>query len=259
LYRVSTSYSLYIYISYAELLNGIFAEKVTLDDEGRHPPAIQQKCYKQLNKIKFRAKVISRKLKKLDPSKATGPDDIPALVLKHCSSSLGKPLASLFKLSFNIGCIPQEWKKANVVPVFNAGDKTDTNNYRPISLLCIIAKIMETIINDSLRKHLFNMKLLSSRQYGFQPGKSTIDLLTHTTQNWTDALHKGHEVKVIALDISRAFDRVWHKGLLSKLMSFGIGGRLYRDKRFFNIQTTESCAFRSDIFMVKNQCWCPTR
>jgi hypothetical protein len=64
---------------------------------------------------------------------------------------------------------------------------------------------METIINDYLRKHLFNMKLLSSRQYGFQPGESTIDLLTYTTQNWTDALHKGHEVKVIALDISRAF------------------------------------------------------
>jgi hypothetical protein len=168
----------------AELLNGIFADKATLDDEGRHPPAISQKCYKQLNKIKFRAKVISRKLKKLDPSKATGPDDIPALVLKHCSSSLGKPLAALFKLSFNIGCIPQEWKNANVVPVFKAGDKSDPNNYRPISLLCIISKIMETIINDSLRKHLFNMKLLSSRQHGFQPGKSTIDLLTHTTQNW---------------------------------------------------------------------------
>jgi sarcosine oxidase/L-pipecolate oxidase len=153
--------------------------------------------------------------------------------LKKCLPRLGKPLATLLKLSFNLGKLPQEWKNANIVPVSKADNKSDPNNYRPISLLCIIFKVMETIINDFLRKHLFNMKLLSSRQYGFQAGKSTMDLLAHATQNWTEALHRGHEVKVIALDISRAFDRVWHKGLLSKLMSFGVCGRLYRWIRDF--------------------------
>jgi retron-type reverse transcriptase len=181
------------------------------------------------------------------------------MVLKKCSPSLGKPLATLFKLSFDLGKLPQQWKNANIVPVFKADNKSDPNNYRPISLLCIISKVMEAIINDFLRKHLFNKKLLSSRQYGFQPGKSTMDLLAHATQNWTEALHRGNEVKVIALDISRAFDRVWHKGLLSKLMSIGVGGRLYRWIRGFLILDNKSSPFRSDFFVVKDQCWGPTR
>jgi hypothetical protein len=101
-------------------------------------------------------------------------------------------------------------------------------------LCCVLyLNVMETIINDFLRKRLCNMKLLSSRQYGFQPGKSTMDLLANATQNWTAALHRCHEVKVIALDISRAFGSVWHKGLLSKLMSFGVCCRLYRWIRYF--------------------------
>jgi hypothetical protein len=119
------------------------------------------------------------------------------------------------------------------VPIYKSGGKSDPNNYRPISLLSIISKIMESIINDKLRFHLFGQNLISDYQFGFRPKHSTLDLLTATTQKWADALDKGQEVKVVALDISRAFDSVWHKGLLSKMMSFGIGGSLYRWIREF--------------------------
>ena len=74
---------------------------------------------------------------------------------------------------------------------------------------------------------MFGLQLISNHQYGFRSNHSTLDLLTATTQRWEDSLDKGQEVKVVALDISRAFDSVWHKGLLSKLMSFGIGGHFY--------------------------------
>jgi hypothetical protein len=70
--------------------------------------------------------------------------------------------------------------------VGKADNKSDPNNYRPIFLLCIISKVMEAIINEFLRTHLFNMKLLSSRKYGFQPGKSTMELLAHATKNCTE-------------------------------------------------------------------------
>ena len=129
--------------------------------------------------------------------------------------------------------MPKEWKCANVVPIYKADGKSDPNNYRPISLLSIISKVMESIINDHLRKHLFSLNLISKHQYGFRPKHSTLDLLTCTTQNWEKALDKGHEVKVVALDISRAFDSVWHNGLLSKLMAVGVGGYVYRWIRNF--------------------------
>jgi hypothetical protein len=138
-------------------------------------------------------------------------------------------------MSMKQGIIPKEWKCANVVPVYKSGGKSDPNNYRPISLLSIISKVMESIINDKLRKHVFGLRLISDNQYGFRPNHSTLDLLTVTTQKWANALDKGQEVKVVALDISRAFDSVWHKGLLSKIMSLGIGGSLYRWIREFLI------------------------
>ena len=136
-------------------------------------------------------------------------------------------------MSFSQGVVPKEWKCEQVIPVYKSGGKSDPNNYSPISLLPIISKIMESIVNDQLRKHLFGLSLITSNQYGFRPGHSTLDLLTSTTQIWANALDKGQEPKVVALDISRAFDSVWHNGLLSKLMSCGIGGRLYRWLRSF--------------------------
>ena len=73
---------------------------------------------------------------------------------------------------------------------------------------------------------MFGLNLISSNQFGFRPKHSTLDLLMSTVQKWSNALDVGQEVKVVALDVSHAFDSVWHKGLLSKLMSFGISGLL---------------------------------
>jgi hypothetical protein len=217
----------------AELLKDIFASKATIDEAGRVPESLPIRSSKSLNSIKIRAKCVLRKLQKLKTSKATGPDGIPARVLKECASVIYKPLSSLFSLSLKAGIVPLDWKLANVVPIYKSDGKSDPNNYRPISLLSIISKVMESIINDYLRKHLFGSSLISQHQYGFRPKHSTLDLLTSTTQGWENALDKGSEVGIIALDISRAFDRVWHKGLLTKLMSLGIGGQLYRWLRDF--------------------------
>jgi hypothetical protein len=217
----------------AEVLKNIFASKSTIDDKGKVPPLCSNLAKKSLNKIKFRAKIIKDKLLHLESSKATGPDGIPARVLRECAHVLHKPLSSLFTLSFSTGIVPKEWKCANVVPVYKSGGKSDPNNYRPISLLPIIGKVMESIVNDHLRKHLFDQNLISKHQFGFRPNHSTLDLLTCTTQKWEEKLAKGKEIKVIALDISRAFDTVWHNGLLSKLMCLGVGGGLYRWIRAF--------------------------
>ena len=113
-----------------------------------------------------------------------------------------------------------------MIAVPKKGSKQDPSNYRPISLLPIISKVMESLICDYIRSHLSKHQLLCDTQYVFREKRSTVDMLSYITQWWNNALDTQHEIRVIALDIKKAFDRVWHKGLLAKLASFGIQGDL---------------------------------
>jgi len=217
----------------ANILNNTFAEKSTINDNDRLPPLLSLKGDSFLNRIKIRLRVVRKKLQQQKTSKATGPDGIPARVLRECADVLSKPYSNLFNFSLKSSNIPNDWKCANVVPIYKSGERSDPNNYRPISLLSITSKVMESIINDYVKKHIYGSNLITKHQFGFRSNYSTFDLLTSATQQWENALNKGQEVKVAALDISRAFDRVWHKGLLSKLMALGIGGSVYRWIRSF--------------------------
>ena len=123
---------------------------------------------------------------------------------------------------------PACWKAASVVPIFkNYGERSESSNYRPISLLTIISKVFESLINKHLISHLESNNLLSDHQYGFRSSRSTADLLTVITDRFYRALDKCGEAKAIALDISKAFDNVWHSGLLHKLLSYGVSGNVF--------------------------------
>ena len=100
--------------------------------------------------IDFSTERVNQLLKDININKACGPDAIPEIVLKHCSSSISAPLSRLFKSIYDTGLVPNEWKEANVVPIHKKGDKCDITNYRPISLTCLVSKIMERIIQDEL-------------------------------------------------------------------------------------------------------------
>ena len=93
---------------------------------------------------------IKELLNNVNTNKAGGPDEIPGIVLKHCSGVLAEPLSIIFKIIYNTGIVPSEWKLSNVVPIFKKGDKKNIKNYRPISLTLIIAKVMERIIHEEL-------------------------------------------------------------------------------------------------------------
>ncbi len=101
------------------------------------------------------------------------------------------------------------------------GDRSNPSNYRPIALLSCLSKSFESILNRKIQKHLSTSDLLSDRQYRFRKGRSTGDLLSLFTDSWSSSLSRFGETFSVALDISKAFDRVWHKSLLSKLPSFG--------------------------------------
>ena len=118
------------------------------------------------------------------------------------------------------------WKEANVTPIFKKDDPSIASNYRPISLLSAVAKVLEKIVH----KHLFNFvrdhDLLSALQSGFIPGDSTVNQLIDIYNTFCKSLDEGKEVRAVFCDISKAFDRVWHKGLLYKLQSVGISDSL---------------------------------
>ena len=121
-----------------------------------------------------------------------------------------------------------------MVPVYkSSGNRTDPQNDRPISLLPIFAKIFESLINLAIVRHLVNAKLLSDRQYGFRQARSTADILTVVSERMYHTLDKAGEARAVALDISKAFDKVWHKGLLLKIRSYGITGQLLNIIRSF--------------------------
>ena len=126
------------------------------------------------------------------------------------------------------GIFPDIWKHANVVPVHKKNEKNVKGNYRPISLLPIFGKILEKLIFDSLYSHLVSSKLLNPNQSGFCPGDSTINQLisiTHTIFTAFDC-NPPLDVRSVYLDISKAFDRVWHDDLIYKLKRCGVSGQL---------------------------------
>lgn len=166
-------------------------------------------------------------LSNLDSNKATGPDNIGPKILKQCATSITQPIHyNNFNLTLSYGMIPKEWKIHQIVPVFKSGDKSLVQNYRPISLLCNISKILEHIINNKII--LFVSSSISHCQFGFLHGRSTIQQLLLFLNHICNSVSEGHQHDVIYMDFHKAFDSVPHNDLLTKLWSFGITGRLWQ-------------------------------
>ena len=141
---------------------------------------------------------------------------------------LAPPFSKLFSLCFRCGIQPSGWKIANVVPVHKKKARSETKNYRPVSLLSIASKVMEKIINTSIMNILERENLLSAYQFGFRSGLGAADLLTALNREWLTPINTGGSVRVLAVDIAAALDKVSHAGVLHKLSSYGVGGSLHR-------------------------------
>ena len=212
----------------AKLLNNYFKTQSSLNDDGKILPQVIKINANDLSVIMTSPDEVKSILETLKIGKASGPDYINNYVLKMCAAELSEPLSKLFNYSLSQSKVPKIWKEANVTPVFKKDDPSDYSNYRPISLLSTVGKVLERIIH----KHTYNFfianNVISSLQSGFVMGDSTVNQLADIYNTFCRALDNGLEVRAIFCDISKAFDRVWHKGLLSKLESVGISGGLLR-------------------------------
>ena len=118
--------------------------------------------------------------------------------------------------SFALGQYPTAWKMANVVPIFKKGNSQLKVNYRPVSLLPCLSKICEKVVFVRLYNFLLEIGYLYKLQSGFRPGDSTVNQLLYFVHQIYCAFEAGKEVRMVFLDISKAFDKVWHAGLLKK-------------------------------------------
>ncbi|CAG4933852.1 unnamed protein product [Colias eurytheme] len=197
----------------ADTFATLFADNSRLDSSNITPPSIPH-CGSDMPAIRIRQRDVLNVMRGLDVNKASGPDGIPAVVLRACAPELSPVLTRLFRLSLESGKVPKSWKLANVQPVPKKGSRADPTNYRPISITSILCKIMERVLNYRLLAYLEINGFLNDRQYGFRRNRSTGDLLVHATHIWGEAIENHGEALAVSLDISKAFDKVWHAGLL---------------------------------------------
>jgi hypothetical protein len=209
----------------ADLLSKFFQSQFTTDNNimpDMHPRTTDA----GISTIVFTPLLVSRVIKNLNARSSGGPDCIPAIFFKKTCASLCQPVAFLFQILFDEGCLPPIWRQTFITSIYKKGDSTLPSNYRPISLTCTICKIMESIIKDQLMSYLLSKGLINKHQHAFIKKHSTVTNLLECTHDWAVAIHGGFAVDAIYIDFSRAFDSVVHSKLLYKLSNFGITGNL---------------------------------
>lgn len=161
-------------------------------------------------------------LEGLYTNKVVGLDGISSRFLKDSASIIADPLSHIINLSIIQGVVPDDFKSARVVPIYKMNDKTDVGNYRPVSILSVVSKVIERVIYDQLEEYLVKRNLLYDFQSGFRHGFSTDTCLIYLTDYIRFQMDKGHLVGMILLDLQKAFDTVNHSILLMKLKATGL-------------------------------------
>ena len=210
----------------ADILNRQFCSVFNREDDSLALPDLGPNTIPSMDHIKVTSNGVIKLLKKINPHKAAGPDNIPARLLRELADSLGPMLAVLFQASLDTGVLPSIWKSAIVAPVFKKGDRNSPSNYRPISLTVICCKLLEHIIHSSIMKHFILQNILTDFQHGFRKARSCESQLLITVDDIARNLDNGLQTDVVLLDFSKAFDKVPHQRLLHKLRHYGVTGNL---------------------------------
>ena len=208
------------------ILNDYFCSISSLDDSNIELPDFNIRTESSLSNIIINTSEVIDVLSSLKLNKASGPDGISHRMLKYTSKTIAIPLCKLFNLSLRTNSFPALWKLAHVMPIFKKGDRSLVSNYRPISLVSCVGKSFERVIFKHVYNHLITNSMIYPYQSGFLPGHSTVHHLIELTHQTCLALEKYETNCQIFCDISKAFDRVWHRGLLLKLENYGINGHL---------------------------------
>ena len=154
--------------------------------------------------------------------KSSGHNNISSFILKIACPVVSKSLAKIFKPSLEAGIFPEVWKLARMAPIFNTGVKSDMSNYRPISVLFLVARAFKKIVYEQLYDYFEKNRFLTKYQSGFRRLHSTVTAMLKNTNGWPLNMDKGNYNRVILFDLRKAFDTIDHGILTEKLKNFGI-------------------------------------
>lgn len=185
---------------------------------------------------------VTELIKKIKIKKAPGIDGISNKMVKNLPTKTIIEITHIINAVHAIQHFPQSWKTANVIPIYKTGkDSTAPSSYRPISLLPILSKITEKTILRQLNTHLYDNNILIPEQHGFRTQLSTTHQLYRVIDKIADGLNRKKSTGAVFLDIEKAFDRVWIKGLLFKLIKINTPSHIikiidsYLNNRHFSI------------------------
>ena len=209
----------------AKLFAKNFSKNSDIDDLGASLPVFPSKTNLEVHNSSVTPKVVKKVMANLDSSNMSSPDYILVVVLKNCEPERSYILAELFNMCLKESCFPDFWKVSSMV-FKNVGERFTAKNYHPVSLLSVVSKIFEKLVNKRFVDRLEKCGLFSDFQYGFRSSQSTANPLTVVSDRIAWAFNKSGATWAVALDISKAFDRFWHADLLYKLMSYGISDQI---------------------------------
>lgn len=204
---------------------GQLAQRALQDayDSGMNP-CFTPSPHPKMPDIHVSSQGIEKLLQGLNPHKAAGPDKFKPVVLQTLHKELAPILQLIYQRSLDSGKLPSIWKEANVSPIFKKGDKTDPANYRPISLTCVLCKVLEHVVASNISKHFTNLNILYELQHGFRDKRSCETQLIMLIDELAKNMQSGKQTDLVLLDFSKAFDKVAHEKLLQKLHFYGIRG-----------------------------------
>ena len=197
--------------------------------------------------------IVYSELCKLKRKKSAGIDDIPPAVLKDTAGVLAKPLAKIINISLETGVFPSDWKTSKVTPIYKSGARDCIENYRPISIISAISKIIEKIVHRQLSAYLENNSLLNEHQFGFRKRRSTELASALFTDKIKKKVNEGKLVGSVFIDLSKAFDTLSHAKLITKLRSYGILNKeldWFEDYLFDRTQYVQWCTSLSEAGKV---------
>src|SRR6218665_302265 len=213
----------------ASMLNIYFGSVLTDEDVENIPEPIKlfEGGYDQmLTELHITEEMVVESLGNLREDKTPGIDEIHPKFLKEVRHEVGAILSTMYNESIRTGIVPKDWRDAIVKPLFKKGNRSETGIYRPISLTCMVCKVLESMVKRVIVEHLEDNKLIKISQHGFMKGRSCLTNLLDFFEEVYDELDTNNQVDLVCLDFAKAFDEVHHKRLIRKMQACGVQGSI---------------------------------